>query len=142
MLVRIIVPVLLTLALIAAAWLHFKRDRANIKLIGSQQTELAQLNAVIEFRDKKITDLNQEKKERNQNVLDEIAEAQENSKKAKAEAEKAKAEKAILAGQLIDARIRYQELMKNDQSIQAFSNTVVPDAVIDLLRVANGETNQ
>ena len=142
MFVRVILPILLTLALITGILQHFKRDRVNIQLIGSQQAELTQLKAVIESRDKKITDLNQEKRKRNQIVLDEIEKAQENSKKAKAEAEKAKAEKAILAGQLIDARIKYQELMKNDQSIQAFSNIIVPDAVIDLLRVANGETSQ
>jgi len=137
---KIVLPVVLALGILGGIYLHFKHDRENEKLIGSQAERIAQLESNLAERDKEVTDLNQRIRERNQRALDEIAQAEAAQAAAQAEAEKARADKKRSEVKRAEAQRRYREALDADEKVQMYSNAAIPDAVLERLRSANGET--
>lgn len=139
LIIKIVLAVLLAGGGIWAVTSHFKHDRENEKIIGSQAERIAQLEASLASRDADVLELNNRIRARNQKVQEELAQAEAEQARARLEADKARAEKRRSDVKLAEAQRKYQEALNNDERLQDYSHTIVPAAVLERLRSANGE---
>jgi hypothetical protein len=139
LLIKIILGALLIGVPVVGLVYHFKHDRANMEALGAANERIAQLEATLALRDGEITSLNHRIEWRNEQALAEVAAAEKAQAQARIEADKARADKVRLAGQLQEAQRKYKEALNSDEKVQSYSITVVPPAVLDRLRSANGE---
>jgi len=139
LLIKIILGVLLIGGPAIGILYHFKHDRENQVALGVANERVAQLEATLSARDMEVVALNHRIEQRNQAALDMVAAAEAAQKLARIEADKARADKARSDTRLAQAQRKYREALNSDENVQSYSVTVVPAAVLNRLRSANGE---
>jgi len=139
LLIKILLGALLIGGPVVGIVYHFKHDRENLQALGAANERIAQLEATLAQRDGEIADLNERVDQRNQQALAEIDKAEQAHKQARAEAKQARADKARSDARLAEAQRKYREALNGNENVRAYSTTVIPDAVLDRLRSANGE---
>ena len=132
---------LVVIGIPTAIGFHIKHDHEVEGALGAAEEELTNIKSVVIARDGEIMILNDRIKARNEATLKELASAEAAQAKAKADAIVAKADKEKVSRELAIARKKYQEILNGDENLRVYESTVVPVAVLDRLRAANGETN-
>lgn len=124
----------------AAGGLVLKYD-ANTKALGACETSSLTQAGALFAKDAEIARLNGRIRDNNARQLAELEKAEAQAKIAQAAAEQARQDRWAAQEEVRRAQQRYRELLASDAALQAYSRTAVPDAVLDRLRVANGETS-
>lgn len=136
---KIILPALLALGIIAGVGWHFKNYRDVQAELATANERIVQLEASLAARNGEVADLNARIRWRNEQAQAEVDRAEAAQAKAKLEAEKARADKERSDIRLAEAQRKYREILNADPNVRTYSTTVIPDAVLDRLRSANGE---
>lgn len=131
--------VVLALSLLGAGYGAVKLFDKNSKEVGRLQGEVLQCSADLVASIAKVGKLNQRAREENDRKLAELARAEAQIAQANEAAAQARKDRATAQEDVRRAQERYRELLASDVTLQAYSRTPVPDAVLDRLRVANGE---
>jgi hypothetical protein len=138
---RIVLPALLALGIIGGVGWHFKNYRNLQTELATARERVVQLEANVTARNGEIAGLNARIRWRNEQAQAEIDRAQAAQLAATQAAAKARAEKAVIAGQLSEARRKWLEALNANENVRVYADTPVPDAVLDRLRSANGEAD-
>ena len=133
--------ILLPILLVGGVMWHFKTDRDVLRDLGSAQKQVTTLETTLATRDTEIATLNSRIKKNNADKLRELADAELIVIAANKAAEESIAERRRLAGDLTEARKKYQEMVNADPNLRIYRSTTVPTAVLDRLRSANGENH-
>lgn len=129
----------LIIALVGGAGgLLYKYD-ANAKALGAAQQSHLQCEADLAISTTKVSSLNARITAANNKKLEELAKADRQVERANEAARQARADRQAAQFELTEAQRRYREAMANDANLQAYARAVVPVAVLDRLRSANGE---
>ena len=137
---KIILPAILALGIIAGVGWHFKNYRNLQADLGAANERIVQLEANLASRNGEIAGLNARIRWRNEQAQADIAKAEKAQALAKVEADKARADKQRSDVRLAEAQRKYREILNANENVRTYSTTVIPDAVLDRLRSANGET--
>lgn len=129
----------LMLSLLGGAYGAVKMYDKNAKLVGELQQAHLQCAADLVNSTAKIGGLNKRIRDNNAEKLAELAKAEAQIAQANEAAAQARQDRATAQEDVRRAQERYRELLASDITLQAYSRTPVPDAVLDRLRVANGE---
>jgi len=136
---KIILPALLALGIIAGVGWHFKNYRNLQTELATAKGRIVQLEANLAARNGEVADLNARIRWRNEQAQAEVDRAEAAQAKAKLEADKARADKERSDVRLAEAQRKYREILNANENVRTYSTTVIPDAVLDRLRSANGE---
>lgn len=131
--------VVLALSLLGAGYGAVKLFDKNSKEVARLQGQVLQCSADLVASTAEKGRLNQRIRDNNAEKLVELAKADAQIAQANEAAAQARKDRAIAQEDVRRAQERYRELLASDAALQAYSRAVVPDAVLDRLRVANGE---
>lgn len=140
LLIKIALVVLLVGGTLGGVYLHFKHDRDNLQALGAANERILSLEADLLIRTQEVSSLNARIKANNLEKLEQVAQAKAAEEKARKEATEAREAKKRIAGQLADARRRYEESINSDENLRVYRTAGVPIPVLERLRSANGET--
>ena len=118
---------------------HFKHDRENLQALGAANERILSLEADLLIRTQEVASLNDRIKATNAAKLAQVAEAKVQEELARKEATEAREAKKRIAGQLADARRKYEEAINGDENLRVYRAAGVPIPVLERLRSANGE---
>ena len=140
LLIKIAIAVILLWGGYWAVTSHFKNVRETQQALGAANERIAELEADLAFQEDTVLELNNRIIARNKETLKEIAAAEAAQVLAQEEAKAAKAAKKIADTNMKEAQRKYKEILDHDEDLQTYEDTIIPDAVLDRLRSANGET--